>query len=152
MGSKNQQCPVLMDGSLFVFLHHFIYLHNISHKSCPCSSVSLSTVPGRLREGCQPAADPTVLRPGRVQRRAHGEAPGRSAEADPSGGGEAHRDGRAGGLQQDLQHPVLRGVHHHEPRGHRSLAAHRRDDRSLLALCGGPAAGGMTGRETPTMT
>lgn len=109
-------------------------------------SISLSTVPGRLGEGSQPAADPSVLRPRRVQRWAHGEAPGRLAEADPAGGGEAHRDRCARGLQQDLQHPLLWGVHHHEPRGHRPLAAHRRDDRSLYTLCRRAAAGGMTGR------
>lgn len=127
--------------------------------SCPCMSACnfflfliltflspSSIVPGRLWEGSQPAADPSVLWPGCIQRRAHGEAPGRLAEADPAGGREAHRDGRARGLQQDLQHPLLWGVHHHEPRGHRPLAAHRRDDGSLRALCGGAAAGGMRER------
>lgn len=61
--------------------------------------IGFPSVPGRRRKGGQPAADPAVLRPGRVQRRAHGEAPGRLVEADPPGGGEAHRDGRAGGVQ-----------------------------------------------------
>lgn len=115
----------------------FLFSSNSASPSPP------SAVPGRLGESGQPAADPSVLWPGRVQRRAYGEAPGRLAEADPAGGGEAHRDGRARGLQQDLQHPLLWGVHHHEPRGHRPLAARWRDDRSLYTLCGGAAAGGM---------
>lgn len=137
---------------LFLFtasLHLLVafFLHAISPLYLNlCLSIPLPTVSGRLRESSQPAADPSVLRPGRVQRRAHGEAPGRSAEADPAGGGEAHRNRRARSLQQDLQHPLLWRVHHHEPRGHRPLPAHRRDDWSICTLGWRAAAGGMMAR------
>lgn len=46
---------------------------------------------------------------------------------------------------------MLRGVHHHEPRGHRSLAADRRDDRSVRSLHGGAAAGGAGESSLPSL-